>query len=139
MADDEVPEAFKEAFSGDVVDPPQTRGRQKKEAAFVSQPQQADMADIVLEDAQLEVWLEELLDNAEAAQKYREAGKGVKTRMLEDHHEACNSDDDGVHSGYVRVGRFRFRPRYGTREAVTREVTYGAGKDWEPLEIERIV
>lgn len=119
MAKDEVPDSFKKAF-----DP---------KAA------QADMADIVLEDPQLEEWLKDVFENEEAAAKYRAGSKNAKTRMVEEHGSAVNSDDDGVHSGYVRVGAFRFKPRYGMREAVTREVTYGAGKDWEPLEIERLV
>lgn len=119
MAKDEVPESIRKAF-----DP---------KAA------QADMADIVLEDPQLEKYLRDVFEHEEAAAKYRVANKGIKTRMLEDHGSAINSDDDGTHSGYVRVGGFRFKPRYGTREAVTREVTYGAGKDWEPLEISRLV
>lgn len=145
---DEIPEVIRNAFA-DETDPERAAelaaelASEAAEAASKPKPsnknaQQADMADIVIEDPQLEEYLRDVYDNAEAHAKYTAGAKGIKTRMLEEHGNAVNSDDDGVHTGYVRCGEFRFMPRYSSREAVTREVTYGAGKDWQPLEISKI-
>ncbi len=58
--------------------------------------------------------------------------------VLEDHPQAVNSDDDGVHSGWVRCGAYRFKAAYGEHEATKVEFTRGAGKDWQPLEITKL-
>lgn len=100
--------------------------------------QQSSLADIRIEDPELEDALQRSFDNAEAAADFRGANKLIKEMLKNKHKNVVNTDDDGEHSGWVVCGGFRFKPRNKYRSAEKVEFDRAEGFDWSPLEIERL-
>lgn len=104
--------------------------------------QQSSLLDIVVEDPELEDKLETIFEKEAKAKALTGEVKVARTESREiikgRYKYAINSDDDGEHSGYMIVGRFRIRPRTGVKEELTKEITQHAGVTWEDFEIEQV-
>ena len=101
--------------------------RQKKD--------QASMFDRTIEDPALEAMLEQQLELEPEAKSYRAVKKGIR-KHVEEHHTGLVADSEGGDAnGWVRCGRFRFRPRATERDEG--EVKIGAGINWS-CPVERI-
>lgn len=91
------------------------------------------MFDVEIEDNELEGLLEERLQLAAAAARYRQAKKEARAIIEARHDDAVNVE--GENGGWVRVGRHRFLAKRTRRAAG--EVTIGEGWNFK-LEIEAI-
>lgn len=106
----------------------------------MAQTEQGDLiSDQVIEDLELAEFLAQVHTNEEAAAAYRAAKKGLKDLMSAKYPEYINSDDDGTHTGFVRCGQYRFRPRASVREAGERPASQiTEGLNWADLKIEQV-
>lgn len=106
----------------------------------MAQTEQGDMiSDQVIEDLELAEYLETVFNNEEAAARYRAGKKALKELMGAKYSQYINGDDDGVHTGFVRCGNYRFRPRASVREAGERppsQITEGL--NWADLKVEQV-
>lgn len=98
---------------------------------------QATIHDLRIEDPELEEALQTRLDLDQMVKEWRQAGADIKKALVERHEAAINSDRDGVHSGFVICGNFRFKPRRTKVEAsiVQKTVNTKEGSKWDPLEV----
>lgn len=102
---------------------------------------QGSLADIRIEDTELEADLEILADyDPEPAKLAREAAKRVKEIMSKRHPDAVNKDEDGEHTGYVICGQYRFAAMAADRPEKTVQIKQSAKSlgEWEPLEVQRL-
>lgn len=143
MAGSEPPEPGSAAEVAERVDQElrkQRSGRRKKAEEAAAQ---VSALDIVIEDSDLEEFLETVytLDTAEARMRRQRVGaakKGIKELVKGKYRHTLNSAQDGEHSGFVVCGHYRFKPEaleHGEEEVTT---TRRPGMDWEDLDIREV-
>ena len=125
------PEAAEAVNAAEAIVGGRKRGRPKKGV-------QSSLQDVRIEDPELEVQLEAIANTRVQAQTFREASKKAKARMKEEHADAINADRDGMHSGWVICGAFRFKARTAYREAKEVKIKQSEGVTWDDFEVERL-
>lgn len=114
--------------------PPKMSARDKR--------RQASFLDVAIEDVDLARHLKTLDDFENARDAYNKAQKSIKEIVAAKYEHAINSNRDGMNSGYVRCGVYRFRAdvteKPETPVPAKPATTRPASKRWGKLDVHSV-